>query len=85
MGSNNVKHTLQNNGSPQNFSHIQNTHNQNFQQNVPRYRNFQNPTYSNSRDSNQSRIRRYGAPIPMEIDTQNFCIHASEDYSQPLN
>ncbi|XP_049302034.1 putative uncharacterized protein DDB_G0272516 [Bactrocera dorsalis] len=55
-----------------------NAHNDN---NVPKI-NSQQTRRQNESNSNQSRIRRYGAPQPMEFESSNFQLEASEDYQQ---
>lgn len=57
-------------------------HPQNLQNNLncPQYNyEYQNPRVHNS---TQSRIRRYGAPQPMEVDPENFHVGASGNYQK---
>lgn len=64
---------------PQNFSpnNYQNPHLQNAR-NPQSNSNYNHNKRMREYDSNQSRIRRYGAPIPMEVE--NFHLKASRSY-----
>lgn len=62
-----------------------NTRPQNLQSNLnyPQYNyEYQSPKRQREYDSTQSRIRRYGAPLPMEVDPENFHVGASGNYQK---
>lgn len=61
----------------QNF-YPQNSFNKNPQHNDRRSNNYNPNKRMREYDSNQSRIRKYGAPIPMEVE--NFHLKASSNY-----